>query len=448
MSANGNSVNLMTEGSIYKKIIKFAIPIFIGQLFQQLYNTVDSLIVGNMIGRTALAAVSSTGTLTFLVIGFFFGFSMGAGVVISRNIGAKKAEKTSLAVHTAVAMGIMFSVVITLLGVFGSPFMLRLIGTPDDVFGEASLYLRVYFAGCTGLIMYNTFVGILQASGDSKHPLIYLVISSVTNVFLDIFFIGVFKMGVEGAALATILSQFLSMFLSLGRLLRSNEVIKVEINKIKLHRETFGEIVKFGFPTAMQGSIIDISNILIQSYVNSFGSLAMAGIGAYIKIEGFAFLPVTAFSMAMSTYISQNLGAGKKDRMRKGIAFGIVCAIALIEIIGAVIFITAPTLISAFNSEPDVVYYGVLRARTTALFFCLMGFSNVTASIMRGLGKPVVPMVIMLVCWCAIRVAVFMTIGQVYHEIRLTNWIYPITWGISSVVYVICLLRLRRKGTI
>lgn len=448
MSANGNSVNLMTEGSIYKKIIKFAIPIFIGQLFQQLYNTVDSLIVGNMIGRTALAAVSSTGTLTFLVIGFFFGFSMGAGVVISRNIGAKKAEKTSLAVHTAVAMGIMFSVVITLLGVFGSPFMLRLIGTPDDVFGEASLYLRVYFAGCTGLIMYNTFVGILQASGDSKHPLIYLIISSVTNVFLDIFFIGVFKMGVEGAALATILSQFLSMFLSLGRLLRSNEVIKVEINKIKLHRETFGEIVKFGFPTAMQGSIIDISNILIQSYVNSFGSLAMAGIGAYIKIEGFAFLPVTAFSMAMSTYISQNLGAGKKDRMRKGIAFGIVCAIALIEIIGAVIFITAPTLISAFNSEPDVVYYGVLRARTTALFFCLMGFSNVTASIMRGLGKPVVPMVIMLVCWCAIRVAVFMTIGQVYHEIRLTNWIYPITWGISSVVYVICLLRLRRKGTI
>lgn len=448
MKQQTKSVNLMTEGSIQKKIIKFAIPVFIGQLFQQLYNTVDSLIVGNMVGRTALAAVSSTGTLTFLVIGFFFGFSMGAGVVISKSIGARKDEKTSLAVHTTVAMGLIFSAVITFLGVCFSPLMLRLIGTPDDVFAEASLYLRVYFAGCTGLIMYNTFVGILQASGDSQHPLIYLVISSITNVFLDIFFIGVFKMGVDGAALATVLSQFLSMFLSLGRLLRSTEVIRVDLRRIRLHLSTFGEIVKFGFPTAMQGSIIDISNILIQSYVNSFGSLAMAGIGAYIKIEGFAFLPVTSFSMAMSTFISQNLGAGKRDRMRKGISFGLICTVVLIELIGAVIFITAPTLISAFNSEPEVVYYGVMRARTTALFFCLMGFSNVFAAIMRGLGKPVVPMVIMLICWCAIRVAVFMTIGQIYHDIRLTNWIYPITWGISTTVYLICLLRLRRKGTI
>lgn len=448
MADRSKSVNLMTEGSIPKKIIKFAIPIFIGQLFQQLYNTVDSLIVGNMIGRTALAAVSSTGTLTFLVIGFFFGFSMGAGIVIAKNIGAKDSERTSLAVHTAVAMGLIFSAAITFLGVCFSPFMLRLIGTPDDVFGEASLYLRVYFAGCTGLIMYNTFVGILQASGDSKHPLVYLVISSVTNVFLDIFFIGVFKMGVEGAALATIISQFLSMSLSLARLLRSNEIIKVELKKIRLHTQIFKEIVKFGFPTAMQGCIIDISNILIQSYVNSFGSLAMAGIGAYIKIEGFAFLPVTSFSMAMSTYISQNLGAGKKDRMRKGIAFGLSCTVIIIELIGAVIFITAPLLISAFNSEPEVVAYGVMRARTTALFFCLMGFSNVTASIMRGIGKPIVPMVIMLVCWCAIRVAVFLTIGQVYHDIRLTNWIYPVTWGISTLVYIVCLLRLRQKRTI
>jgi len=448
MADRSKSVNLMTEGSIPKKIIKFAIPIFIGQLFQQLYNTVDSLIVGNMIGRTALAAVSSTGTLTFLVIGFFFGFSMGAGIVIAKNIGAKDSERTSLAVHTAVAMGLIFSAAITFLGVCFSPFMLRLIGTPDDVFGEASLYLRVYFAGCTGLIMYNTFVGILQASGDSKHPLVYLVISSVTNVFLDIFFIGVFKMGVEGAALATIISQFLSMSLSLARLLRSNEIIKVELKKIRLHTQIFKEIVKFGFPTAMQGCIIDVSNILIQSYVNSFGSLAMAGIGAYIKIEGFAFLPVTSFSMAMSTYISQNLGAGKKDRMRKGIAFGLSCTVIIIELIGAVIFITAPLLISAFNSEPEVVAYGVMRARTTALFFCLMGFSNVTASIMRGIGKPIVPMVIMLVCWCAIRVAVFLTIGQVYHDIRLTNWIYPVTWGISTLVYIVCLLRLRQKRTI
>lgn len=448
MATQSKSVNLMTEGSISGKIVKFAIPIFIGQLFQQLYNTVDSLIVGNMIGRTALAAVSSTGTLVFLVIGFFFGFAVGAGIVISKYIGAKDTEKISLSVHTAVAMGLILSAIITFLGVCFSPFMLRLIDTPDDVFGEASLYLRVYFAGVTGMIMYNTFVGILQASGDSRHPLYYLIISSVTNVFLDVFFIGVFKMGVEGAALATALSQFLSMILSLRRLTKSDEVIKVELRKIRLHSEIVREIVKFGLPTALQNCIIDVANILIQSYVNSFGSLAMAGIGAYIKIEGFAFLPVTSFSMAMSTYISQNLGAGKKERMRKGIAFGLICTIVLIELIGIVIFITAPTLISAFNSEPDVVYFGVMRARVTSLFFCLMGFSNVTASIMRGVGKPIVPTVVMLICWCAVRVLVFTTIGQVYHDIRLTCWIYPITWALSSLVYIVCLVRLRVKKTI
>ncbi|MDO4846532.1 MAG: MATE family efflux transporter [Clostridiaceae bacterium] len=448
MITQNKSVNLMTEGSIYSKIIKFAIPIFIGQLFQQLYNTVDSLIVGNMIGRTALAAVSSTGTLVFLVIGFFFGFSIGAGIVISKYIGAKDDEKTTMSVHTAVAMGIILSALITFLGVCFSPFMLRLIDTPGDVFGEASAYLRVYFAGCTGLIMYNTLVGILQASGDSKHPLMYLIISSVTNVFLDVFFIGVFKMGVEGAALATILSQFLSMFLSLRRLMKSDEVIKIELKKVRLHAPIVREIIKFGLPTALQNCIIDVANILIQSYVNSFGSLAMAGIGAYVKVEGFAFLPVTSFSLAMSTYISQNLGAGKKDRMRKGIAFGLLCTVILIELIGVVIFIAAPNLISAFNSEPEVVYYGVMRARVTALFFFLMGFSNVTASIMRGVGKPIIPTVVMLVCWCAVRVLVFTTIGQVYHDIRLTCWIYPITWGLSTVVYTICLVRLRVEKTI
>jgi Na+-driven multidrug efflux pump len=174
----------------------------------------------------------------------------------------------------------------------------------------------------------------------------------------------------------------------------------------------------------------------------------MAGIGAYVKVEGFAFLPVTSFSLAMSTYISQNLGAGKKDRMRKGIAFGLLCTVILIELIGVVIFIAAPSLISAFNSEPEVVYYGVMRARVTALFFFLMGFSNVTASIMRGVGKPIIPTVVMLVCWCAVRVLVFTTIGQVYHDIRLTCWIYPITWGLSTIVYIICLVRLRVKKTI
>lgn len=437
---------VMTEGSITKKIIFFAIPIFIGQLFQQLYNTVDSLIVGNLISSSALAAVSATGTLTFLVIGFFFGFSQGAGIIIAREIGAGNAERTSKAVHTAVAMGLFFSAAITTLGVGFSPFMLRLMGTPEEVLPEAVLYLRVYFMGCTGLIMYNTFVGILQASGDSRHPLMYLIISSMLNVVLDTVFIAVFKMGVDGAALATIISQFTSMFLSLRRLIKYDTIIKISLRKIRFDMPSLRGIVRFGFPTALQGSIIDISNILIQSYVNSFGKDAMAGVGAYSKLEGFAFLPVISFSMAMSTFISQNLGAGKKDRIKKGMRFGLLCTMLSIEAIGVIVFFLSPLLIKAFNSDPEVIYYGVARAKVASLFYCLLGFSNVTAAVMRGLGKPMAPMITMLVCWCAVRVAVFMTVGQIYHEFLLTCWIYPATWALSSLVYVILYRVYKKQG--
>jgi putative MATE family efflux protein len=436
----------MTEGSISKRIILFAIPIFIGHLFQQLYTTADSLIVGNLIGSSALAAVSATGTLTFLVIGFFFGFSQGAGIIIAREIGAGNHERTSKAVHTAVAMGLFFSAAITALGVGFSPFMLRLMGTPEEVLPEAVLYLRVYFMGCTGLIMYNTFVGVLQASGDSKHPLMYLVLSSLINVVLDIVFIAVFKMGVDGAALATIISQFVSMFLSLRRLMKYDTVIKISLRKIGVDMPSLRGIVRFGFPTALQGSIIDISNILIQSYVNSFGKDAMAGVGAYSKLEGFAFLPVISFSMAMSTYISQNMGAGKKDRIKKGMRFGLLCTVLSIEIIGVIVFFFSPYLIKAFNGDPEVVYYGMTRARIASLFYCLLGFSNVTAAVMRGLGKPMAPMVTMLVCWCAVRVLVFTTVGQIYHEFLLTCWIYPATWALSSIVYIILFRIYKKQG--
>ena len=446
MTLSKTENTIMTEGSITKKIIFFAIPIFIGQLFQQLYNTVDSLIVGNLIGSSALAAVSATGTLTFLVIGFFFGFSQGAGIIIAREIGARNAHRTSKAVHTAVAMGLFFSAAITFLGVAFSSFMLRLMGTPDEVLPEAILYLRVYFMGCTGLIMYNTFVGILQASGDSKHPLMYLIISSMLNVVLDTLFIAVFKMGVDGAALATIISQFTSMFLSLRRLMKSDSSIKISLRKIRFDMPSLKGIVRFGFPTALQGSIIDISNILIQSYVNSFGKDAMAGVGAYIKLEGFAFLPVISFSMAMSTFISQNLGAGKRDRMKKGMRFGLLCTVASIEAIGALIFLLSPLLIKAFNSDPEVIHFGVTRARVASLFYCLMGFSNVTSAIMRGLGKPMAPMVTMLVCWCAVRIVVFMTVGQIFHEFLLTCWIYPATWTLSTIVYIILLRIYKKQG--
>ena len=436
---------LMTEGPVRKKIITFAIPVFIGQLFQQLYNTADSLIVGKLIGKTALAAVTSVGSLVYLIVGFFMGFSMGAGVVIARDIGAGEHEETSRSVHTTMAMGLAASVIMTLLGVFLTPLILTWMDTPADVFPEAELYLRIYFLGSTGLVFYNLLVGILQASGDSRHPLYYLVFCAVLNVVLDYSFIRFFGMGVEGAALATILGQFLSAVLVLRRLLRTEESIRIEPKKIRFHGEKLRQIIFIGLPSALQACVIDLANMMIQAYINSFGSAAMAGIGASTKLEGFIFLPVTAFSMALSTFVAQNRGAGRKDRMREGIRFGLISAVLVVFAVGTLNYLFSPTLVGFFNSEQQVIDYGTLRSRICSFFFCLCGFSHVSSAVMRGLGKPVVPTVVMLVCWCAVRVITLLTIGRVWHEILLVIWLYPITWSLSTIVYVFYLRHLRRQ---
>lgn len=437
---------LMTEGSVPKKIVFFAIPVFVGQLFQQMYNIADSLIVGRLIGETALAAVTSVASLLYLIVGFFLGFSMGAGVVIARDIGAEDEEAITRSVHTTVALGIVMSIVMTLLGVFLTPVVLRWMGTPDNVLPEAVLYLRVYFAGSTGLIFYNLLVGILQASGDSRHPLYYLIFSSFLNVILDYCFIRFLGMGVDGAALATIIGQFVSAMLVLRRLLRTKEAIRIDLKKVRIDLQKLGQIVKIGLPSALQACVIDLSNIMIQSYINSFGSAAMAGIGASCKLEGFCFLPINAFSMATSTFVAQNLGAGKKDRMRKGIRFGIICTVAVVFVLGIMDFIFSPSLVGFFNSNPDVIRYGTLNTRIRSAFFSLCGFSNISSAVMRGLGKPMIPTVVMLVCWCAVRVITLMTIGRIYHNIMLIFWIYPITWLMSTLAYLYYLRRLKRQN--
>ena len=436
----------MTEGSVWRKIVGFAVPVFIGRLFQQLYNTADSLVVGQLVGTTALAAVSSVGNIIFMLVGFFMGFSQGAGIIISNDIGAQDEQAVQKGVHTAVAMGLVFSVIMTGLGIWLSPAMLRLLDTPADVMEEATLYLRWYFAGSTGLVMYNTFVGILQASGDSRHPLYYLIFSSVLNVILDYTFIGIFGMGVDGAALATAVAQILSACLALRRLTHTDEVIRVTVKKVRFHWSKMKQIFHYGLPSALQACIIDLSNLMIQSYINSFGSLAMAGIGAYTRLEGFSFLPTQSFSMALSTFLSQNRGAGRKDRMRAGLKFGLITSVSLVEAIGALLFFVAPSLIAIFDSNPEVVAFGVRRAQICGLFYCLLGFSHVTSAAMRGMGRPTIPTIVMLVCWCFVRVGVLMTIGKVYHNIDLVCWIYPITWGLSAITYLVYLWRLGKKG--
>ena len=303
----------MTSGSIPKQMVFFALPILLGNLFQQLYNTVDSLIVGNFLGSQALAAVSSSGNIIFLMIGFFNGVAIGAGVVISRYFGAREIERMQNAIHTTVAFGLIVSFIMTLIGVFFTPTLLRWMGTPDSVMAASVTYFKIYFLGSFGSIMYNFFVGILQAVGDSKHSLYYLIVSSVVNVVLDLFFIAVLKMGVGSAALATIISQYISAGLCLNLLLTTKGTHRIVPSKVKIHKELLGEILKYGLPSGFQNSIIGLANVVVQSNINSFGDMAMAGCGAYSKIEGFAFLPITSFTMALTTFVGQNLGARQYD---------------------------------------------------------------------------------------------------------------------------------------
>ena len=426
----------MTQGPIWKRITYFALPIFLGNLFQQMYNTADSLIVGNFLGKNALAAVSSTGSLIFMLIGFLSGIAIGAGVVISRYFGGNKLEEMSKAVHTTVAFGLVAGVVMTAVGVGLSPQILRWMDTPENVMYNSQLYLSIYLMGSLGSVMYNVCVGIMQAVGDSRHPLYYLIVSSVVNVVLDLFFIAVLGMGVDGAAWATIIAQYVSAIMCLWRLLRVKDNYRVELRKIRFHWDMLKRVVRFGLPSGVQNSIIAIANVVVQSNINHFGDAAMAGVGAYSKIEGFGFLPITSFTMAMTTFVGQNLGAGQIERTKRGARFGTITSVILAELIGVVVFIFAPQLIAAFDTSPDVIAYGVDKARTSVLFYCLLAFSHAMASILRGAGKAVVPMFVMMICWCIIRVSFLAIAVPLTGSIQMVYWVYPLTWFLSSVTFL------------
>ena len=401
-----------------------------------MYNTADSLIVGNFLGKNALAAVSSTGSLIFMLIGFLSGIAIGAGVVISRYFGGNKLEEMSKAVHTTVAFGLVAGVVMTAVGVGLSPQILRWMDTPENVMYNSQLYLSIYLMGSLGSVMYNVCVGIMQAVGDSRHPLYYLIVSSVVNVVLDLFFIAVLGMGVDGAAWATIIAQYVSAIMCLWRLLRVKDNYRVELRKIRFHWDMLKRVVRFGLPSGVQNSIIAIANVVVQSNINHFGDAAMAGVGAYSKIEGFGFLPITSFTMAMTTFVGQNLGAGQIERTKRGARFGTITSVILAELIGVAVFIFAPQLIAAFDTSPDVIAYGVDKARTSVLFYCLLAFSHAMASILRGAGKAVVPMFVMMICWCIIRVSFLAIAVPLTGSIQMVYWVYPLTWFLSSVTFL------------
>ena len=433
--------NSLTEGSIVKKILLFALPILLGNIFQQFYHAFDSWVVGKFIGDTALAVVSSSGSLIHMFVGFFNGVAMGAGVLIARFFGARDYKNMRTAIHTDVALGLSAGIFLTVLGVAFSPTILRWMGTPADVMPQSVLYFRYYFCGALFTVMYNIFVGILHAVGDSKHPLYYLVFATFVNVVLDLLFVAVFKMGVGAAAMATTISQGVSALLCFLLLLRTREPYRLEIRAIRFDFSCLKSIVHFGLPSGIQNSVIGFANLVVQTNINSFGSAAMAGCGAYSRIEGFAFLPITCFTMALSTFVGQNLGAHKHDRVRKGIGFGIACCSITAEVIGILSYTFAPHLIAIFNDAPDVVHYGTQHMRTISLFYFLLAFSHCVAAIMRGAGKATVPMVTMLAAWCVLRVTYITIAVRLVNELTTVSRAYPITWACSSVIFLFCLLK-------
>ena len=413
----------MTEGSIARLLINFALPLLIGNIFQQLYNTVDSIVVGNYVSKQALAAVGCTGPIINALIGVFVGLSGGAGVVISQYYGAKDREKLHAAVQTTVSLTLLMCVLLTALGVLFTPFMLRLMDTPDDVFMEAAEYLRIYFWGVSGLLLYNIGSGILRAVGDSTHPLYFLIFSALTNTVLDVLFVKFFRMGIAGAAVATIVAQGLSALLVIGMLIRSGADYRIDPRHPQLKGSLLKKICAIGIPSAIQMGITAFSNIFVQSYINHFESSCMAGWAAYNKIDAFALLPLMSLSMSITTFMGQNLGAGKLDRAKKGPVICLKISFGIVILILIPLMLFAPQLVSLFNREEEVLRFGTLFIRMISPFYLLCTINQVLAGALRGAGDTKSSMFIML--------GSFVVFRQIYLFIvyRLGGGIIPIALG-------------------
>ena len=386
----------LTQGPIARCILSFALPLFFGQLIQQLYNLADAWVLGNFATNEAFAAVSSGGSLTSLIIGFFSGTAVGGAVVISRYYGAGDEENVVRAIHTNFLFGLIASVLSTAAGLLLIPRLLVLMNTPELVLPHSLAYFRIYFGGVFTVILYNICMAIMQSLGDSLHPLYYLMVSSVLNMALDLLFVAVFQWGVAGAAAATVLTQGFSFLLCLWRMCRLKDYTRLDFRKLRLYPGILSQVLRQGLPTGVQNAVISVGNIAVQSNINSFGQYAMSGEGAYTKIEGMVFLPISSLSMALPTFISQNLGARQYDRAKKGAAFGILSGMALAELVGVAFLFAAPPALRFFVDDAQAIQFGAIHARVVAPFFFLLAFSHCAAGVLRGCGKSFVPMATML----------------------------------------------------
>lgn len=428
---------LMIEGPIWKNILVFSIPLILGNLFQQCYNIVDSIIVSNVVGKEALAAVGSSGAVLQLLIGFCIGVSAGAGVVTSQFYGAKDSEGVRKTVHTTLAISVVAGLILTVVGVFSAPYILKWMGTPAEVYDMSCQYLQVFFGGIVFSVIYNMAAGILNAVGNSRRSLIYLIIAAISNIVLDILLVAVLKWGVIGAAIATDASQLISCIFIIRFLTKSKDTYRVNIKDIRFYDRLPARILMLGLPTGFQSVIISLSNVIVQAAVNSFGSDMMAGFAAYNKVDGFAFLPIMSMSMAVTTFVGQNYGAQKLDRVRNGLKTTIAMSVGYSIVAGAIMMPITPYILRIFTDDVAVIAAGTVVMKYFYPFYWLLAIFNSAAGALRGVGKTLQTMIISVFSLCVCRVIWIAVVQHFAHDVGLVMSGYPITWVIGSVIFLV-----------
>ena len=424
----------MTKGNITRHLVNFALPLLLGNLFQQLYNMVDTWVVGNYVSNEAFSAVGTVGPVINTLIGFFLGLSSGAGVVISQYYGAGREEKVQQAVHTALMLTLALGVVFTAAGIAMTPLMLQLMKTPAEVAPEQATYLRIYFAGVIGLLLYNMGSGILRAVGDSRRPFYFLVVSAVLNTVLDLLFVIKFHMGVEGVAYATIIAQAVSAVLTLWVLMGAEGGIRLELRALRFTWSVLRQIVAVGIPAALQMAITAFSNVFVQSYINYFGPDCMSGWTAYNKVDQLMILPVQSISMANTTFVGQNLGVGDTPRAKKGVRTSLWLSVAVTAVLLIPVLLFAPDLTAFFNSKAEVVSYGALLLRLLSPFYFFFCINQIYAGALRGAGNSQVPMWIMLGSFVVFRqIYLYIMANFISNEIIPIALSYPAGWFVCSV---------------
>ena len=429
------------------KILMFSIPLMFSSVLQILFNAADIVVVGKFVGDTALAAVGSNSALINLVTNLFIGLSIGANVIVARYFGGKQDENTSIAVHTSIALGFISGIILTLIGIIGAPFFLRIMLTPEDVLPQAVLYLRILFAGITSMMLYNFGSAVLRAVGDTKRPLYFLLLAGIINVILNLFFVIVLKMSVAGVALATTLSQALSCVLVLWCLTKEDSAIKLNFRKIRINKIKFIQILKIGLPAGFQGVVFALSNTVIQSSVNSFGSVVMAGSAAAQNIEGIVYFAMNSFYQASITFTSQCYGAKKFARINRVLAMSLLCVVAAGLICGHGLLFSGYRILGIFSSNSQVIVAGMNRLSVILSTYFLCGIMDVLVGALRGIGYSVLPMVVSLVGSCLLRLLWLATVFQMerFHTTTTVYLSYPISWAITLSVHAVCFAVLRRK---